>query len=99
MVDGSLDITLCSWLTLSEFGRLLIIARLVRLGRVLFNFIRSASLLQMPRSASNRRQHQNVKQAARQLVSQNRRRYVKDGFDVDITYVTGEVIAFLLVDL
>jgi protein-tyrosine phosphatase len=30
---------------------------------------------------------------ARRVVSQNRRRYVKDGFDLDVTYVTSRVLA------
>ncbi|XP_065668918.1 phosphatidylinositol 3,4,5-trisphosphate 3-phosphatase TPTE2 isoform X4 [Hydra vulgaris] len=34
-----------------------------------------------------------VKKATRNLISQNKRRYVKDGFDLDLTYVTDRVIA------
>lgn len=34
-----------------------------------------------------------VETAARQLISQNKRRFQQDGFDLDLTYVTGRVIA------
>ena len=36
---------------------------------------------------------QQMETAARQLVSQNKRRYQQDGFDLDLTYVTARVIA------
>jgi PTEN phosphatase family protein len=39
------------------------------------------------------RQQKGIKASARQLVSQNRRRFNKDGFDIDITYVTDRIIA------
>jgi len=63
---------------LSRYGRFVVIARLIRMCRMMCN---------------GWRQHRTLKKTARKVVSQNRRRYVKDGFDLDITYITNRVLA------
>lgn len=61
----------------SEYAKLVIVGRLVRV--VIF-----------VRLLTERKQ---LEAGARHLVSQNKRRYQKDGFDLDLTYVTDRVIA------
>ena len=61
----------------SEEWALVTVVRLVRLAR-------------LARLVTEKRQ---METAARQLVSQNKRRFQQDGFDLDLTYVTPRVIA------
>lgn len=36
-------------------------------------------------------QRRHVSTATRRVVSQNKRRYMKDGFDLDLCYITGKI--------
>ncbi|KAL8583379.1 hypothetical protein ACOMHN_035361 [Nucella lapillus] len=65
----------------TAFARLIVIGRVVRIVRI-------ARILYI---AYMQRKH--VSAATRQLVSQNKRRYQKDGFDLDLCYITERVIA------
>uniref|UniRef100_F6XHE4 Phosphatidylinositol-3,4,5-trisphosphate 3-phosphatase n=1 Tax=Ciona intestinalis TaxID=7719 RepID=F6XHE4_CIOIN len=58
-------------------GRLVVLARLLRVVRLARIFY----------------SHQQMKASSRRTISQNKRRYRKDGFDLDLTYVTDHVIA------
>lgn len=65
----------------NQFSRLGVIGRTLRIIRI----FRSIYIMVQ--------QYRHFTKAARQTVSQNKRRYQKDGFDLDLCYVTERVIA------
>lgn len=67
--------------TLGGYGRLKIIGRVVRV-------IRGMRCIYIMYS-----EYRHFKKATRRVVSQNKRRYRKEGFDLDLCYVTERVIA------
>ncbi|KAL5012170.1 hypothetical protein ScPMuIL_010721 [Solemya velum] len=65
----------------NDYGRLGVIGRTVRIIRI----GRGIYIISQ--------QHRHLTKATRRVVSQNKRRYQKDGFDLDLCYITERVIA------
>uniref|UniRef100_A0A8D0BM09 Phosphatidylinositol-3,4,5-trisphosphate 3-phosphatase n=1 Tax=Salvator merianae TaxID=96440 RepID=A0A8D0BM09_SALMN len=56
----------------------------------IFRILRIVILVRIFRLASEK---QRLEKVTRRMVSENKRRYIRDGFDLDLTYVTARVIA------
>ncbi|XP_042301407.1 phosphatidylinositol 3,4,5-trisphosphate 3-phosphatase TPTE2-like isoform X1 [Sceloporus undulatus] len=57
---------------------------------IIFRILRIIILIRVFRLASEK---ERLEKVTRRMVSENKRRYIKDGFDLDLTYVTARVIA------
>jgi hypothetical protein len=77
--NTSVVLAVFAWALAPQIGRFFTLMRLLRLLRVCFVFYR---------------QQGHIKASVRKFVSQNRRRYVAEGFDLDVTPITDRILVW-----